>query len=148
MRYWVSFMAPHKRARLHEATCPDCRDGRGQEGQHKTGSGATGWNGPFDTILKAEVFMAEHFAHFKDVAKCKRCRPGIADMIEVFHFRVYDPVNDTWLIPKRKSPLTRIERAHGEVIPGTGELVAVSQLDGQERYESSPTDPKKGSDTL
>lgn len=77
MNYYVSHMSPHRRARVHKASCPDCRDGRGQEGQHRTGSGATGWDGPFSTLAEAEQFMAAQFPTFKDTGKCGRCKPGV-----------------------------------------------------------------------
>ena len=77
MGFYVSHMSPHKRARIHKAKCPDCRDGQGQQGQHRTGSGATGWDGPFGTLKQAEDFMASRFPHFTDARKCGRCKPGV-----------------------------------------------------------------------
>lgn len=77
MSFWVSHMSPHKRARVHKGACPDCREGQGQQGQHRTGSGATGWDGPFETVAAAQTFMTERFAHFKDTALCGRCKPGV-----------------------------------------------------------------------
>jgi hypothetical protein len=77
MQFFVSHMSPHKRARIHNASCPDCRNGQGQEGQHRTGSGATGWDGPFATLAEAELFMKERFSHFDDTGKCGRCKPGV-----------------------------------------------------------------------
>lgn len=76
MDYYVSHMSPHKRARIHKASCPDCRDGQGQAGQHRTGSGATGWDGPFSTLIEAENFMSDRFGHFTDTRKCGRCLAG------------------------------------------------------------------------
>ncbi len=61
------------------------------------------------------------------------------DRIEVFHFRAYDPINDQILIPFRKSPRQRIERIGGEIIPDTGELVLLFELDDQERYNPTKT---------
>ena len=77
MDFYVSHMSPHKRARIHKGSCPDCRHGQGQKGQHRTGSGATGWDGPFPTLTQAEQFLAKRFPHFNDVGKCRRCKPGV-----------------------------------------------------------------------
>lgn len=76
MDYYVSQAAPHSRARLHDASCSHCRDGQGQEGQHRTGA-AMRWHGPFDTLAKAEQFMARQFGHYKDTGKCGHCKPGV-----------------------------------------------------------------------
>lgn len=77
MAFYVSHMTPHKRARVHKASCSDCRDGKGQAGQHRTGSGATGWDGPFTTLAEAESFMARQFPNFTDARLCGRCNPGV-----------------------------------------------------------------------
>ena len=53
----------------------------------------------------------------------------------VHHFQVYDAVSDSWITPLRKSPAERIERAHGIIIPGTGQEVDRSVLDDQDRYD-------------
>jgi hypothetical protein len=55
--------------------------------------------------------------------------------IEVFHFRVYDFVNDTWVVPSRKSPKERVERVRGEIIPNTGEFIHESDLDSEGRFD-------------
>ena len=77
MSFYVSHMTPHKRARIHKGECPDCNFGQGQPGQDKTGSGATGWNGPFESLGAAEDFMQKTFPRFTDTGKCARCKPGI-----------------------------------------------------------------------
>ena len=73
MAYYVSHMTPQKRARVHEGSCSHCREGRGQEGQERTNSGATGWSQPFDTITQAEAYMRHQFPHFTNKARCGHC---------------------------------------------------------------------------
>lgn len=58
--------------------------------------------------------------------------------ITVHHFRVYDAKTDVWISPPRKSPVERINRVGGQIIPGTGEDVNASALDEQERYDPRP----------
>lgn len=55
--------------------------------------------------------------------------------VTVHHFRVYDAVNDSWVVPSRKSPAERIESIRGVIIPGTAEDVDRSLLDDQDRYD-------------
>ncbi len=59
--------------------------------------------------------------------------------VTVHHFQVYDAASDSWIVPSRKSPVERIERVRGVIIPGTAEDVERSLLDDQERY-----DPRAG----
>jgi hypothetical protein len=75
--FYVSHMTPHKRSRIHKGECPDCNFGRGQPGQDKTGCGATGWDGPFESLAAAEDFMRKAFPRFTDTGKCRRCKPGV-----------------------------------------------------------------------
>jgi hypothetical protein len=70
-------MTPHGRARVHEGSCVHCRDGQGQENQAKTGSGATGWDGPFSSVVEAAAFMEHAFPRFKDKGK-PYCIPKVA----------------------------------------------------------------------
>jgi len=56
MAFYVSHMTPHKRARIHMGDCGHCRNGQGQENQAKTGSGATGWSPPLQTVAEAEAY--------------------------------------------------------------------------------------------
>jgi hypothetical protein len=77
MAFYVSYMTPHGRARIHKGECIHCRDGLGQENQQKTGSGATGWSRPFDTLAEAEAYMAAQFPKFQDRGLCQHCRPGV-----------------------------------------------------------------------
>jgi len=77
MQFYVSHMNPIKRSRIHEGECPDCRNGQGQKGQDKKpGSKATGWDGPFDTLADAELFVTNEYSHFTDTGNCGRCKPG------------------------------------------------------------------------
>jgi hypothetical protein len=57
--------------------------------------------------------------------------------VTVHHFKVYDPANDSWIIPQRKSTMERIESPgiRGLVIPGTAEDVDQMLLDDQGRYD-------------
>lgn len=71
--FWVFHAKPHGRARIHKNNCPDCRDGQGQAGQHKTGGGATEWLGPFSSKSIASLKMSGLNA--KDLGDCGRCKP-------------------------------------------------------------------------
>jgi hypothetical protein len=72
-RFYVSWMKPVKRARIHRGHCSHCNHGEGQVGQDKTGSDSTGWCGPYDlegARAKAQAFVREGFT---DVAFCGTC---------------------------------------------------------------------------
>jgi hypothetical protein len=71
--FYVSWMKPIKRARIHTAECSNCNSGNGQAGQDKTGSGNTGWHGPFSfegAQNRAEKLRREGFT---DVDYCGTC---------------------------------------------------------------------------
>ena len=72
--FWVSWMKPHGRARIHDGACPNCNHGAGQRAQEKTGSGATGWEGPYATLDQARerlaAFEAKGYAH---TGFCRTC---------------------------------------------------------------------------
>lgn len=56
--------------------------------------------------------------------------------VTVHHFKVYDAVTDSWIVPPRKSPAERIEGIRGAIIiPGTAEEVDRAALDDQDRYD-------------
>jgi F-type H+/Na+-transporting ATPase subunit beta len=59
------------RARIHAGDCKYCRHGEGMENQHKTGSGATGWDGPFSALSDADARMASF--RFSDTGRCQYC---------------------------------------------------------------------------
>jgi hypothetical protein len=71
--FWVFYAKPHGRARVHRNDCPDCRDGQGQAGQHKTGGGATEWFGPFADKSLARAKMAS--LNPKHPGECGRRKP-------------------------------------------------------------------------
>jgi cytochrome c len=73
MAFYVSHMTPHRRARIHKGDCVHCRDGRGQENQARTGSGATGWSPPLETVTEAEAYMEREFPRFTNKGKCPYC---------------------------------------------------------------------------
>ena len=77
MAYYVSNIGPAGRARVHNGTCVHCRNGLG-ENQAKSGSRATGWSRPFETLEEAEAYMRAQFPNYADVGKCKHCKPGVA----------------------------------------------------------------------
>ena len=56
-------------------------------------------------------------------------------MVIVYHFKVYDAINDTWIVPVRKSPADRIKDIRGEIIPGTEQEVPEALLDEHRRYD-------------
>lgn len=69
--YYVFHATPMKRARVHVGACKHCREGQGQANQDKNGSGATGWDGPFETLEAAEEFMDKF--KFNDTGRCGYC---------------------------------------------------------------------------
>lgn len=60
----------------------------------------------------------------------------------VYHFRVYDGINDKIIVPVRKSTAPRIAKIRGEIIQGTGEVVDVTALDEDGRYDPRPVDQR------
>lgn len=75
MAYYVSHMTPIKRSKVHKGACAHCMDGKGQSGQHKTGSGNTGWSQPFATFAEAAAHQKEMDPRFDEVGVCKHCHP-------------------------------------------------------------------------
>lgn len=73
--FYVSHMAPIQRTLVHRGCCRDCNDGTGQVGQHKTGSGNTGWSPKFDSFAEAAAYQEHHFARYKVKRSCQRCKP-------------------------------------------------------------------------
>ncbi len=73
MSYYVFWAKPIKWARVHRGDRRHCNDGKGQKGQHKTGSGATIWSRPFSTRAAAVVHMKTLKA--KNAGLCGHCRP-------------------------------------------------------------------------
>lgn len=71
MAFYVFHATPMSRARIHLGSCKHCRDGLGQENQHKNGSGATGWDGPFSSFEEADLKMSTF--RFKDTGTCQDC---------------------------------------------------------------------------
>ena len=55
--------------------------------------------------------------------------------IKVHHFRVWDQTRGEHIVPKRKSPVARIERIGGEIIPNTAQEVDEADLDQEGRYD-------------
>jgi hypothetical protein len=77
MAYYVSHMRSAGRARVHNGSCVHCRNVQVQEKPAKSGSGATGWSRPFETLGEAEAYMRAQFPNYVDVGKCKLCEPGV-----------------------------------------------------------------------
>lgn len=75
VRFYVSHMTPIKRARVHVGSCRDCNEGKGQVGQHRNGSGQTGWSSAFATFREAMDHMESEYGGFPERRPCKRCRP-------------------------------------------------------------------------
>ena len=74
--FFVSHMNPIKRARIHKGSCPHCRNGQGQAGQDRNGSGNTGWSHPLDrdgAVMEAAMHLENGW---EDVGFCKKCLPG------------------------------------------------------------------------
>jgi hypothetical protein len=71
MAFYVFYAKPMRRARIHKGDCKYCRDGQGMENQHKTGSGATGWEGPFAKLEEANACMTAF--RYEDSQTCKYC---------------------------------------------------------------------------
>jgi hypothetical protein len=57
--------------------------------------------------------------------------------ITVYHFKVFDAANDSYVVPVRKSPMERIKMIGGEPLMETAERIQPSALDGFGRYEAS-----------
>ncbi|MEY9537861.1 hypothetical protein ABIE85_000921 [Bradyrhizobium diazoefficiens] len=57
--------------------------------------------------------------------------------VTVYHFKVYDTVNDRYVVPVRKSPMERIKMIGGEPLMETAERIQPSALDLFGRYEGS-----------
>lgn len=74
--FYVSFMKPIKRARIHKSECSNCNRGQGQLGQDKTGSGATGWSGAMSRQAAVELAQSYIRQGYKDVAFCGTCLRG------------------------------------------------------------------------
>ena len=74
--FYVSFMKPIKRARIHKGECSNCNNGQGQIGQDKTGGGATGWSAALS--LEDATALAERYRQqgFTDVGFCGTCLRG------------------------------------------------------------------------
>jgi hypothetical protein len=73
MTYYVFQAKPMGWARVHFGDCRHCNYGKGQPGQHKTGSGATGWFGPFSSRDEAMAHMKKLKA--KNAKPCGHCNP-------------------------------------------------------------------------
>jgi hypothetical protein len=78
MAFYVSHMTPHQRARIHMGSCVHCNDGKGQENQQRSGSGATGWSPPLVTLAEAQDYMRTQFPRFRDVGHCQTCKPEVS----------------------------------------------------------------------
>lgn len=72
--FYVSYMKPIGRARIHKGSCSHCNDGKGQKGQDKEHSGITGWDGPM-TLEEAKEKLEywRKTRNFKDLAFCGTC---------------------------------------------------------------------------
>lgn len=75
MSYYVSHMTPIQRARVHKGTCIHCNEGKGQSGQHRTGSGNTGWSDAFPNFAEADAHMRSQYADWSDIGSCGYCKP-------------------------------------------------------------------------
>jgi hypothetical protein len=72
MSYWIyeNWRANGHTARLHDAICPHCKNGKGNHPGSGDENGA--WHGPFDTVEAAEYVGNGLGA---TVSRCKFCRP-------------------------------------------------------------------------
>ncbi len=59
--------------------------------------------------------------------------------VTVYHFKVFDTVNDRYVVPIRKSPMERIKMIGGEPLVETAERIQPTALDQFGRYEISNT---------
>jgi hypothetical protein len=69
--FYVYHATPMRRARVHVAYCLYCRNSEAIENRDGSGSGTTGWDGPYTTLRKADAKMATF--GFKDAGRCKHC---------------------------------------------------------------------------
>lgn len=74
MIFWVYENTIHKFARIHEAACSFCGDGRGIHGGGKTPSG--NWHGPFEDIENAKAAASR--TNQPDIRGCNICVGGQA----------------------------------------------------------------------
>jgi hypothetical protein len=71
--FYVSWMKPQGRARIHKGECSNCNHGAGQKGQSKPKQEVTGWHGPM-TFEAAEQKLAElRRQGYGDTDKCGTC---------------------------------------------------------------------------
>ena len=59
--------------------------------------------------------------------------------VTVYHFKVFDAMNDRYVVPLRKSPMERIKMIGGEPLMETAERIQPSALDQFGRYEANDT---------
>jgi hypothetical protein len=59
--------------------------------------------------------------------------------VTVYHFKVFDTANDTYVVPTRKSPMERIKMIGGVPMMETAERVQPGALDQFGRYEARAT---------
>jgi hypothetical protein len=59
--------------------------------------------------------------------------------VTVYHFKVFDTVNDSYVVPVRKSPMERIKMIGGEPLMETAERIQPIALDRFGRYEVGNT---------
>ncbi len=57
------------------------------------------------------------------------------EVIEVHHYKVFNPVTKKWVIPPRKCTAERIVAVEGKIIAGTNQSVALVSLDADGCYE-------------
>lgn len=71
--FYVSWMKPVGRARIHRGDCSNCNHGDGQKGQDKPKREVTGWHGPM-TFEAAERKVEElRQKGYRDTGSCGKC---------------------------------------------------------------------------
>jgi hypothetical protein len=74
--FFVKWIDPMKRARIHRANCADCREGRGQLGHRQApAKRQSGWYGPFDLKAALEIAESLRLNGYRDTGLCHRCMP-------------------------------------------------------------------------
>ncbi len=74
--FFVSWMKPIGRSRIHRGECSNCNNGQGQLGQDKNNSGNTGWDGPFSLEDAKTKLEDRGIQGFTDLGFCGTCLRG------------------------------------------------------------------------
>ena len=72
MTYWIYEDVVTNRARVHESTCPYCKDGQGTRGSRLSNNR---WHGPYTTLDEATSVALK--MERRDTKGCGHCLPEL-----------------------------------------------------------------------